>query len=193
MLSVLLWMCLSSLAPNTVANVERELAKVRLIAAIYELGGGPVFGQPEHSTSSKHVSVPIVRTWQLVASTLVSRRSPTNLFIRGDDNGSTRLDLTPLRWMHDLEHIAVFRINLTQAQLEAIAETASLRSVTLTDCGIRDDDLKPLSRLVHLEHLGIAVAPKLDGSGFRHLTGLKNLKSITVEAIQHLSDDGIKG
>ncbi len=192
MLSVLLSMCLPSLATDTVATVGRELAKARLIAAIDELGGGPVFRQPEHSRSSNHVSGPIVGAWLRAALTLVSRRSPSNLVIRGNDDGSTLLDLTPLQWMHDLEDIAVVRINLTQADLEAIAATTSLRSVTLADCGIRDDDLKPLSRLVHLEHLGIVAAPNVDGSGFGHLTGLKSLKSITLEACG-LSDDGVKG
>lgn len=44
----------------------------------------------------------------------------------------------------------------------------------------------------NLEHLGITVAPKLDGSGFRHLAGLKKLKSVVLEGCA-LTDDGLKG
>ena len=189
MLSVLLWMCLPSLATDTVATVERELAKVRLIAAIDGLGGGPVFGD---ATVSNPDSAPEFWAWLHVASTLWNGRSPTSLVIRGNDNGPIQLDLTPLRWMRDLEHIAVIRFNLTQTDLEAIASVQSLKRLTLHECGTRDDDLQILSRLNHLEHLGIAVAPKLDGSGFRHLADLKKLKSIVLEGCG-LSDDGVKG
>ena len=101
--------------------------------------------------------------------------------LKGLSLGSPRIsDPSELAQLPDLEWLLLMSSHITGKGVGQLAACKKLRSLTLMDSGITDDDLKDLASLQSLESICLQSAD-ISGVGFEHLSGLTKVKRLYLQ------------
>jgi hypothetical protein len=126
-------------------------------------------------------------------SHLASLASLKELWI--DGSGFTSAGLANLGAMSQLEYLYIGDARgLDLAAFTCIARVPSLRKLSLCGGSFCDTDLAPLAALLNLEKLSLAENDKVTGSFCKYLSGLPQLRYLSLGEIgEQVTDEGLVG
>jgi len=104
---------------------------------------------------------------------------------RLDDEGMKNLKGMQLQTL-DLQSPAI-----TDRGIDAIKGMTTLRTLYISDAALTDRAFGPIANIKGLSSLLIINSPKIDGSGLKELSALKQLETLNLSRC-HINDEGVK-